>query len=770
MPSGEISLARTLGLGSIILLGVGALLGGGIFTLLGPAAGLAGPGLFLSMLLGAGVAFLNLQMYIALGTTFPEAGGGYLWVRKGLGNFQGFLAGWMSWFAHSAAAGLYALSFGFYAYELLKIVFRDDLGLGLISVEKIFGASVVMVLGYFNWRGTKTSGRIGNFIAVLLLALLTLFIVFGFMKIFQEPERSLGQFSPLLPGGILGILAATSLFYIAFEGSEIQVQAGEETRNPRRTLKIGLMASWAIVSLVYILISLVVIGATRDGGPVWQVLSQWGEGAIVKAAQSFMPLGQFIMVLGGLLANLAALNATIYSSSRVSFALARDNNIWSRLSTIHLKNFTPHIAVIASVTMIIAMIAFLPLLDVASIASLLFIFLFLQLNIAGINIHYKWPDTSWGYKIPFFPITPIVAVVIYVILAITLLQVNLTAWIIAAFWILLGFVNYFAYAESKNREQFETGVVYEEAVRIGPKTGKRILLPLAPHLSHEEVRHLAESAFVLTSKYDGELVIVTVHEIPRVLPLNQSTIDPHKLEKEKELFAQLHAWVEDYNKKTGPEVKNINFHSLILIGRDIVDVILDVVKMEDCDLLILNWSGYAEGQNVILSRKIDRILRESKCDLMVIKNPQPPKSVLLAVHPKAQSVYAELLGEVTLALKNYYNPSVELFSVVDEEIPPYLRPDPTLILQSLQMKRKDFTSINFFSSKSVSRAILSEIKDKNIDLIIMGSARPKLIGEIHIGNLAETLAKSADCSVIILRGHQGAAEAFWISLLKKFSP
>src|SRR3989338_5485128 len=109
--TGEIKLARTLGLGSIILLGVGALLGGGIFTLLGPAAGLAGPGLFLAMLLGAGVAFLNLQMYIALGTTFPEAGGGYLWVRKGLGNFQGFLAGWMSWFAHSAAAGLYALIF-----------------------------------------------------------------------------------------------------------------------------------------------------------------------------------------------------------------------------------------------------------------------------------------------------------------------------------------------------------------------------------------------------------------------------------------------------------------------------------------------------------------------------------------------------------------------------------------------------------------------------------------------------------------------------------
>jgi len=151
--TGEIKLARTLGLGSIILLGVGALLGGGIFTLLGPAAGLAGPGLFLSMLLGAGVAFLNLQMYIALGTTFPQAGGGYVWVRKGLGNFQGFLAGWIDWFAHSAAAGLYALSFGFYAYELIKILFGRDLNINILSLEKIIAALVVLVFGYFHWRG-----------------------------------------------------------------------------------------------------------------------------------------------------------------------------------------------------------------------------------------------------------------------------------------------------------------------------------------------------------------------------------------------------------------------------------------------------------------------------------------------------------------------------------------------------------------------------------------------------------------------------------------
>ncbi len=770
MEQGEVKLARTLGLGSIILLGVGALLGGGIFTLLGPAAGLAGPGLFLAMLLGAGVAFLNLQMYIALGTTFPEAGGGYLWVSKGLGKFQGFLAGWMSWFAHSAAAGLYALSFGFYAYELVKIVTGNDFGLELFSIEKIVGALVVLVFGYFQWKGAKTSGQAGNVIAVFLLVILGLFIVFGAFKVFTEPAQSLGNFTPLLPSGILGVLAAASFFYIAFEGSEIQVQAGEETRDPKRTIKVGLIASWGIVSAIYLLTSLIIMAATRDGGPIWQVVAGWGEGAVTRAAQSFMPFGHFIMVVGGLLANLAALNATIYSSSRVSYALARDKNVWSRLSSIHLRNLTPHLAVIASILLIVAMVAFLPLFDVASLASLLFILLFLQLNIAGINIHYKWPDTPWYYKIPLFPVLPLIAIAVYVVLGFTLIQVNLTAWVIAAFWVLLGFVNYFAYAQTQSREIFETGIVYEQAARIGPKTGKRILLPLAPNLSWEEIKNLSETAFALTSKFDGELVIVRIHEIPPALPLNQSTIKPEVLEEEKKFFDQLTLLVAEYNQRTGPEIKDINFHSFILIGRDVVDVILDVVKQEDCDLLILNWYGYTQTQGVILSSKIDRILRESKCGLLVVQDAKPFKSVLVSAHPSARGPYLELIGEIAGGLRDYFKPTMELFSVIRQEIPTYLKPDPSVMLNAMGLKKKDFDEINLVSGRSIAGSILEEARKKNHDLIIIGSARPKFLSHFKLGSVAEVLAKDVNTSLMIVRGHEGAAEALIKRILLKLKP
>lgn len=763
----SVSLARTLGPGSIILLGIGALLGGGIFTLLGPAAGLAGPALFLAMLIGAGVAFLNLQMYLALGTTFPEAGGGYLWVRKGLGNFQGFLAGWLSWFAHAAACGLYALSFGFYARELIKAAGPSwPLGLEFFLNEKIIAVVVILIFGYINWRGSKTTGFAGNFITVALLTVLFFFIAFGVYRIFILPS-SLMNFSPLMPNGLLGILSAASFFYIAFEGSEIQVQAGEETKNPARDLKIGLITSWAVVSFIYLLISMIIIGATPGNDlPVWEKLRGFGEGAIVQSARAFLPFGGALMIFGGLLANLAALNATIYSSSHVAFALARDKNIWRHLAQIHARNLTPHLAVILSTLLISVMVLTLPLFDVASAASLLFVLLFLQLNIAGIRIHKKFPDIKWLYRVPFFPATPVLAIVLYVLLALTMLKVNLVAWLMTIIWTLLGLVNYLSYAQTQSREQFEKDIVYEEAVRVGPKTGRRIILPLAPEISGGELKNLSEIAFALASELGGEIIAVKIHQVPPSLTLLDGAIMKH----DQQIFENLKQWAAAFNAKMpGLPMREVNLHNLILLGRDIVETILEVIKMEDCDLLLLNWAGYTQTKGAVFGSKIDRILRESRCDLLVVKNPQPIKTLLLAAHPSGTNPYLKLMSDVFISLRNYYQPKTELLSILSLTTPPYLKPDPNVILEPLGLKIWDFNTVEFLKAKSVVRAIIEEAKVKEASLVIIGASRPKFLGEIRFGSIPELLAKHMDAPLMIVRGHQGTAEALWEKFLRRIA-
>jgi len=760
----SITLAKTLGPASIVFMGIGSLIGGGIFTLLGPAAGIAGPGLILSMILGSAVAFLNLQMYLALGTTFPEAGGGYLWVKKGLGNFQGFLSGWLSWFAHASACGVYALSFGFYGRELLHI-----LNIGLenypwLTSAKFIAFITVLIFGYINWKGAKVTAKASNVTTIFLLIILFLFLVFGFWKMSINPEP-FKNFSPFLPSGLMGVIAAASFFYIAFEGSEIQVQAGEETKNPARDLKIGLIASWAIVSLVYLLLSFVVIGTTpsENGTLIGETLRSFGEGAIVRSAQAILPFGRILMIIAGVLANLAALNATIYSSSHVSFALARDKNIFSSISKIHTKNFTPYMAVTISIILIEIMILVLPLFDIASAASLLFIILFLQLNIAGINIHFKWPNTKWVYKVPLFPITPILASFVYILLAFTMLKINITAWIVTFIWALIGLVNYYAYSMAQSREKFENEIVYEEALRVGPKLGKRILLPIESNLSIEELKNLMEISFALASHFDGEIIIAKIHEVPQTLPLLVGA----KMDHDRQILDNIKDWAEEFNQRTPGIKKDINFHNLLMAGRDAVETILDIVKMEDCDILLLNWEGYTHTKGTVFNYKIDQILREAKCDLIVIKDPKPIKSLVIAGNPSGSGIYAEKAGEIFKGLVSYFQPRTKLLGIIDPNIPHYFKPDYNPLLKSLKLKKKDFNEIEFARSRSIVSGVIENIKKEQTDLLIIGATGTQLLKEIRFGDISELIAKHLDVPIMIVKGYESLPKAIWKKITDK---
>lgn len=764
-----IKLVRTLDPISVILMGIGALIGGGIFTLLGHAIGLAGPAVILSMAIGAFIAFLNLQMYISLSTTFPGAGGGYMWTRLGLGKLQGFLSGWISWFANSSACGLYSLSFGYYFYYLLFDVLKipNFFEISQYNFAKIFAILAVLFFGYINYKGTKLTGKIGNYITVSLLLILLGFIVSGFFKMGNLAEP-LSNFKPFLPYGIIGIISAAAFFYIAFEGSEIQVQTAEEIKNPSRDLKIALFVSWTIVSLLYILIAFVVVGATYGGDvKVWEFLNKLGEGAIIESARQFMPLGVILMIIGGILANIAALNATIFSSSHVSFAMARDKAIFEKLSSIHQKFFTPHLALISSLFLILLMIIFLPLYDVGAAASLLFILLFLQLNIAGIQIYRKKPETKWVYKVPFFPITPILAVIIYTLLALTMLKVNLTAWLIVLIWLLFGLVNFFAYSKKKEQEEFEREIAYEKTLRLGEKKNYRVLVPLAIDISIEQVENLVKIAFAIAKELNGELIFIRIHEVPDYLPLSEGA---KHLFQDKNLLDKISFWIEQYNQEIKETEKQIAMHSFLLVSRNTVETILEVIKRESCDLLILNWEGYTLSKGFVFGSKIDKVLRELECDLLITKVDSEifnPKSIFLAVDPDGKNPHLKFMGKIINAIAKYFSSRIIVGSFVKPEKGfKYNEPNFEAIFNKIRFLPELQIDKISLRSTSIVKSILNE--GQKSDLIILGATQGKILRTLRVGNIPETVIKHSNKPVFIIKGHKAIIATFFEYLKERF--
>jgi amino acid transporter len=227
-----------------------------------------------------------------------------------------------------------------------------------------------------------------------------------------------------MPMGIAGVVAAMGLTFIAFEGYEVIVQTGEEVKNPKRNIPRAIFISLSAVVVLYCLIAFVSIGAIfPEGGiPSWEFIGNQGELGISAAAELILPYGAFIVLGGGLISTLAALNATTFSSARVAFAMGRHYNLPHKFSAIHPKNKTPYIAILLSGLIMAVMASGLPLDQIAIAAGVIFLLLFTQVNLAAINIRRIYGDKlDYGFKTPFFPVIPIIGIFLKIGLAIYLL-------------------------------------------------------------------------------------------------------------------------------------------------------------------------------------------------------------------------------------------------------------------------------------------------------------------------------------------------------------
>jgi amino acid transporter/nucleotide-binding universal stress UspA family protein len=753
-------LARDMGLMHVTMIGVGAMIGAGIFVLTGLAAGESGPALLLVFALNGLVTGLTAMSYAELGSCFPEAGGGYLWVKEALPQPNGFLSGWISWFAHAVACSLYAVAFGTFTVDLLHLAgvdFNRLLSIFSSSEPYVLAAKLISVIAtllfvYINYRGAKETGQAETLVTMLKIVVIALFIGFGLFAIFsgKTPEPWPEHFRGFFQKGPMGIIIAMGLTFIAFEGYEIIAQCGEEVKNPRKNIPRSIFLSLLIVVPIYLLVAFVALGATAPEGdmPTWQYLGEKGELAMIEAAEHFMlgKLGRIIFLIGGLFSTMSALNATVYSSSRVSFAMGRDHNLPSIFSKVHSKKRTPHMAVFISGVMIILMAVALPIEDIASATDAMFLFLFIFVNLAVINLRKNRPDLDRGFRVPFLPQIPIIATVLNLFLAVFLFFYRpLGVWVCIGY-LLFGIGFYYLYSRRKEFFAKAVPVVHTEVpvFTVSP-CNFHILVPVA---NEKTVEQLQRFAVRMAKAYSADITAVNVIQVPAQLP-------PSEGRKYVDCARSLLGKAIEV-----AEQENIPVYSLVKLTHNIPKAIIETCEERKIDLMVLGWEGKKPAHDRVFGTITDEIILNTVCDIALVCRSPADKEIKRILIPVSSIKYAILSLKIAEAILKQDSTPIVLFHATYQDDVFGVEKRYREELQKLKEEiDPDRYNVVIKKTQNVTEAILSE--KQHHDLIIMGAPEEGLVRRALFGDLPVQIARETDVPIILTKKYTGHVKSWF---------
>lgn len=751
----QISLSRDLGLLEITMIGVGAMIGAGIFVLTGIAAGHAGPGLILAFALNGLIAAIIGAAYAELGSCFPEAGGGYLWVKQGMSDVFGFLSGWMSWFAHAVACSLYALGFGSFAAALLTMGF-GELPISHHWLAVAIGVLVALLFTFINFRGSSETGLVGNVVTSIKVFILLVLAGFGLVKIFGNPVP-LEPYTPFLPEGLLGVFVAMGLTFIAFEGYEIIAQSGEEVKDPGRNIPRAVFLSIVVAVTIYLLIAFVVLGSLRPpaGQVIYQYLGSLGELGMAEAAGQLMPYGKVILLLAGLASTMSALNATIYSSSRVSFAMGRDGNLPVVFGRIHPLTRTPYYAVFISGALIITMAVTLPIEDVAASADIMFLLLFMMVCYSLITLRQRRPDLDRQFKMPFVPYLPWIGIAACTALSLTLFELSPVAWYTTLAWIGGGLLLFFGYSIKQQERLADEGrpILLEEVVAV---KGYTVMVPVR---DPGQARSLGQLGGLLAAQHDGELFALNVVRVPQAITIGEGR-----------LFLRHGRAVLEAAIEQG-RTFDVPVRTMVRLGRNVAHTIMSTARQRHADLLLLGWPGYSASRDVAFGSIIDLIGQHPPCDVAVVRFYRPwdvPNRIL--VPSRGGGPNARMAFGLARDIAAYYaRPENGGSSIPVQAL--YVRPPgredgqrEQFVTQVDRLAREmglPVASVEISANDVVSGIVEAS---HHADLVIMGASAQGLFEQRIFGNIPEQVMRQTPATIIMCKRYQGEV----VSWLRRF--
>jgi|APTNR8051073442_1049403.scaffolds.fasta_scaffold00001_566 APA family basic amino acid/polyamine antiporter len=449
-------LKRTLGKLNLITLGIGAIIGAGIFVLTGQAAAqYAGPAVSISFIVaGFACAFAGL-CYAEFASMIPIAGSAYTYAYATMGRIVAWIIGWALILEYLFSGATVAVGWSGYVVNFLNSIgihipeslSSAPVGLDannhLVFTGHIINLPAVLIIFLVTillYRGIKESASFNNIVVLVKLVVITLFVLLGWQYINTEnwvpfiPENT-GEFGRF---GWSGIMRASSVIFFAYVGFDAVSTAAQEAKNPQKDMPWGILGSLVICTVVYIVVSMVMTGIApyqelNTSAPIAVAIDKAGEGLAW-----FSPY----IKIGAIAGLSSVILVMLMGQTRIFYSMSKDGLFFKRFGDVHEKYQTPYFATIVTGCIALTTAGLLPIGILGELVSFGTLLAFIIVCLGILILRYQQPDLKRPFKTPLFPVTPILGIISC--LAVMFSLNTLILWI-ALIWLLLGLLVYYGY-------------------------------------------------------------------------------------------------------------------------------------------------------------------------------------------------------------------------------------------------------------------------------------------------------------------------------------
>ncbi|WP_226010386.1 amino acid permease [Halomicrobium salinisoli] len=731
--SGEQDLAKDLGPLAALTIGVGTMIGAGIFVLPGDAISQSGSFAVISFVLGGGIALLTALSASELGTAMPRSGGAYFYVNHALGPLFGSIAGWANWLGLAFASAFYMVGFGQYIQNIFGLDSGVDLVVVTVDPTLLMALAGALLFITVNYVGAKETGRLQNIIVVLLVAILAVFTVAGALRADAANLPAGKGWGPMM--------TTTGIIFVSYLGFVQITSVAEEIKDPGRNLPRAVIGSVLLVTTIYVLVLVAMAAAVEQGF----IESIPDDGiAVVEVARILLgPIGASAMLVGGLLATASSANASILASSRINFAMGRDRIVTPSLNEIHPRFATPYRSIAVTGGLILVFIAFGTVTTLATMGSVLHLIIYGLLNVALIVMREADPeDYDPDFTVPLYPATPILgaltafALIAFIEPAIILLSAALVVG--AVVW-------YFGYARTRttkqgilsewvlNRAERMPDSAVSAAAGVKPDGGQyRVMVPLA---NPEHETDLIELASAIAKQRDGVVVATHVVKVPDQTALQRAADNPDQFDGSGDILERARADAQTHDVPI--ETHTIYSHRSF-------EEIFDAAVDHDADMVVMGWGEDAHGSPGRAESAFDEVTRDVPCDFLLLRDRGFDPSRILV--PTAGGPDSDLSATVARLLADEYGAEVTLLNVADD------REEGASFLAEWAEEHGFADAEQRIETGDVETAIERAADDST--LVVIGATEEGLLRRLVSGSLVLDVVEDVDCSVLMAEKHR----------------